>query len=475
MSKQRSAKPAPYMQTVVIDGEKVRRQRTNELGELGWRLRPYDARTGTQPEQRYYGTYEDAVRELNKLTVEHTTAVTAPVAHARSRTLGDWAPSWLKSYAWKIPPSSNGSYRGSRRKYSTWAKASYITTGYLLPALGENRRLATITHDLLVDTIGGLTTEKDRPLADSSKATVAAVARAMFRDAVTAGVMTTNPAANMPTTWGEGTTSRTALIPSILEVEKLAAAMDETWPLPRWASDLYGASGEGRGDIVRGLAYTGCRYAEFAALPATMVHPKTRVLSVLSTATESGGRRQYHAEEGKTLAATRHLAIVNQAMDPLRRMNAVRKRGLALEPEREARRQARGVTRAPSLRLEERWTLLMSGEQGGFQSYGHWRKRLKVAQAACGVDYDAHDLRHVCASILYAAGESESVIAEQMGHADPAVTRRVYRHMFLVDRREVARRVELKIAAITEAEMQAAEDAAAVPDLAEADPDDDWL
>ncbi len=67
-----------------------------------------------------------------------------------------------------------------------------------------------------------------------------------------------------------------------------------------------------------------------------------------------------------------------------------------------------------------------------------------------------------------------------MGHEDERTTRRIYRHLFAVDHTEVARRVSAKIAAITEAERAAAEDAAADEEgaagatLAVA-PDDDWL
>ena len=148
------------------------------------------------------------------------------------------------------------------------------------------------------------------------------------------------------------------------------------------------------------------------------------MLAVRDTVTESGGRRVHKQGVGKTLAAMRHLAIVDQALPGIRRLEAVRVRGLALEPEREARREARVAAgkpnkRGPNRPLADRWLLLASGEQGGFMSYGAWRKRLAVAQAASGVSYAAHDLRHVAVSILYAVGESEDAIAEQVGHRTP--------------------------------------------------------
>ena len=89
--------------------------------------------------------------------------------------------------------------------------------------------------------------------------------------------------------------------------------------------------------------------------------------------------------------------------------------------------------------------------------------------------YDAHDLRHVAASILYASGEGVREIREQIGHASERTTESVYRHMFKVDRTEMARRVSAKQAALTAAEIAAAEAAAAAEgaptfkDLGEAD------
>jgi integrase len=40
-----------------------------------------------------------------------------------------------------------------------------------------------------------------------------------------------------------------------------------------------------------------------------------------------------------------------------------------------------------------------------------------------------HDLRHLHATTLLLAGVSVHVVAARLGHADPAVTRRVYSHV----------------------------------------------
>ncbi|WP_203685255.1 tyrosine-type recombinase/integrase, partial [Actinoplanes siamensis] len=251
---------------------------------------------------------------------------------------------------------------------------------------------------------------------------------------------------------------------SIGRMETLAAALDEVWPLPRWASDLTGPNGEGRGDILRFAAFTGMRWEEFVALDDESVLLEEETILMHDTATESGGRREIRRvrdgdKPGKSRAATRSLAIVEQVIPVIRRLRAVRQRGLTLEPEREQRRQARGVKRPPNMPLEERWTLLIPGETGGYMSYGHFRKKLEMAHKRSGVDYTAHELRHIAASILISSGASDYQIQQQMGHASVAVTRKVYGHLFKIDRTELARRVSERIETLTEAELAEAEKA----------------
>jgi integrase len=41
-----------------------------------------------------------------------------------------------------------------------------------------------------------------------------------------------------------------------------------------------------------------------------------------------------------------------------------------------------------------------------------------------------HDLRHTCASLLIAQGQSDVFVARQLGHASPSITRDVYSHLF---------------------------------------------
>jgi integrase len=57
-----------------------------------------------------------------------------------------------------------------------------------------------------------------------------------------------------------------------------------------------------------------------------------------------------------------------------------------------------------------------------------------------------HDLRHTYASILIDQGHPETFICEQMGHANPAITRRIYGHLFDRDKRREDARSKLEAA-----------------------------
>jgi integrase len=98
--------------------------------------------------------------------------------------------------------------------------------------------------------------------------------------------------------------------------------------------------------------------------------------------------------------------------------------------------------------------LIFTAEQGGLVWRSNFnRKEWKPALAAAGLiaeadddgnyesarEHGMHALRHFYASALLDAGENIKAVSEYMGHADPAVTLRVYAHL-MPDSRERARR-----------------------------------
>jgi integrase len=69
-----------------------------------------------------------------------------------------------------------------------------------------------------------------------------------------------------------------------------------------------------------------------------------------------------------------------------------------------------------------------------------WRRYLKLAHGYTAahkdgiVKYTAHELRHVCASLLIASGASDMQVTNQMGHSKIETTKNIYGHLFAQDR-----------------------------------------
>jgi integrase len=61
-----------------------------------------------------------------------------------------------------------------------------------------------------------------------------------------------------------------------------------------------------------------------------------------------------------------------------------------------------------------------------------WHRYLKVAHC-----YTAHELRHVCASLLIASGASDVQVAHLMGHTKIETTKNIYGHLFAQDRARI--------------------------------------
>jgi len=138
------------------------------------------------------------------------------------------------------------------------------------------------------------------------------------------------------------------------------------------------------------------------------------------TASESGGRRDIR-DDLKTRAAERTVMIPTIAMPAVRRL---------------ADRGAPGRDRSDG-RLYGR---LISGDCGGYLGYATWRKYLGLAHGYTAahpdgiVIYTAHELRHVCASLLIASGASDVQVAHQMGHSKIETTKNIYGHLLAQDR-----------------------------------------
>jgi len=72
-----------------------------------------------------------------------------------------------------------------------------------------------------------------------------------------------------------------------------------------------------------------------------------------------------------------------------------------------------------------------------------WRRYLRLAQGFTAADrdgivkYTAHELRHVCASLMIPSGATDMQVVYQMGNSKVETTKNIYGHLFAQDRADV--------------------------------------
>jgi integrase len=296
---------------------------------------------------------------------------------------------------------------GSPRPMSSLAKERTCLNVYIIPVLG-NAWIGDLDLPELNATVRNLTLQDGTPASGSTKNTVACVLRRLFAWAREERIIPSNPALELRTGWG-GSVRRRVIIPSIPQVLRLAAALDHFKP--------------GLGDVAMVLAFTGLRWEEAVAVPIDNVSLGSQSMIVERTASESGGRRDVR-EDMKTRAAVRTVMIPDIAMPAVRRL---------------AESGAPGRERTNG----QLFGRLINGDRGGYLGYAMWRRYLKLAQGYTAahhdgiVSYTAHELRHVCASLLIASGASDVQVAHQMGHSKVETTKNIYGHLFAWDRAAV--------------------------------------
>jgi integrase len=338
---------------------------------------------GLDAAQKLLADFNETKRRPGRLQAEHT-------------RFADVSARYLVAYRVKRD--------GTPRPKSSLAKERTCLNVYILPALG-NAWMGDLDLPELNATIRHLTLEDGSPASGSTKSTVASVLRRLFAWAREERIIPVNPALELRTGWG-GSMRRRALIPSIPQVLRLAEALDKFKP--------------GLGDVAMVLAFTGLRWEEAVAVPAANVDLESQAMMIDRTASESGGRRDVR-EEMKTRAAERVAMIPDIAMPSVRRL---------LERGEAGRERSEG----------QLYARLINGDRGGYLGYATWRKYLRLAQGFTAahqdgaVTYTAHELRHVCASLLIASGASDIQVANQMGHSRIETTKNIYGHLFAQDR-----------------------------------------
>jgi integrase len=300
---------------------------------------------------------------------------------------------------------------GTPRPKSSLSKERTFLNVYLIPVLG-NAWIGDLDLPELNDAIRGMTLKDGTPASGSTKSTAASVLRRLFAWAREERIIPSNPALELRTGWG-GSVRRRVLIPSIPQVIRLAEALDHFKP--------------GLGDVAIVLAFTGLRWEEAVAVPAENVDLEGQCMTVDRTASESGGRRDVR-EDMKSRAAVRLVMIPDIALPSMRRL---------LERGATGREQSDG----------QLYSRLINGDRGGFLGYATWRKYLSLAHGFTAahkdglVTYTAHELRHVCASLMIASGATDMQVANQMGHSKIETTKNIYGHLFAQDRTSILRAI----------------------------------
>jgi integrase len=221
------------------------------------------------------------------------------------------------------------------------------------------------------------------------------------------------------------------------------------------------------------FATLGLRWFELAAVPLTNVDVTSRRLLVDRVAVGRTRREVrifgVNTATGKTHAAARTVVIPEIAVLSVERLVQLADTGRTrptkshhmspvepIRPDIATGDRTRGEAdlldawRSDYLAWfkQARWNRLVNGQRGGFLNYIVWKRALDTGRVTSGVDYTAHALRHVAASVLIASGADEFLVAKQIGHTNPAFIRRVYAHLFEKSRDDLKNALDAEYASL---------------------------
>lgn len=313
---------------------------------------------------------------------------------ARNRiTVAAYLTEWLAAHEVEVKPKTHEDYRS-------------LIDNHVTPRIGrmpiQSVRPATLSG--LYATLLREGGKGGRPLSARTVTYVHAVLRKAFNDAVlTDQIIATNPAAR-------------AKRP---RVDATAGVVDRVWTAAQLRTFLDAASSDRLHALLHVAAYTGARRGELLYLRWTDVDldGDNPAVVIRGTVSVVGGKRV----EGTTKSGrVRVVGLDRATVDVLR---AWRQRQ---DDEREFA--------ASSWLGDGRVFLTELGRQlPPHRAAETMRRVIDAHNAAGGVPHlpviRFHDLRHTHATLLLRAGVPVHVVAARLGHADPAITLRVYAHV----------------------------------------------
>jgi len=317
-------------------------------------------------------------------------------------TLGQYLIQWLDSHALEVKPSTHSGYE-------------YLLTNYVMPRLGKTR-LQALRPTALSDLYRTLLAEGGqggRPLSVRTVQLVHAALRKALGDAVrTDQLLPSNPA------------ERAKRPRSVRD-----HVAEGVWSAAQLRTFLDLASSHRLFAFYRLAAYTGARRGELLNLrwaDVTLDGP-SRIRIRGTVGLVAGGARY----EGTTKSGHERVVGIDPATAQVIREHLARQEvdrataaGSWVEGDDWMFRKEIGSPVHPST-----VTALMRSMLAGYNER-HPQARLPVVRL--------HDLRHTHATLLLRAGVPVHVVASRLGHADPAITLRVYAHVLGDQAAEVA-------------------------------------
>lgn len=339
-----------------------------------WEVRAFTGRGADGSPTQVSRTVRGTKKEALRVAAELTVA---PSGRAAGRSVADVLEAWV------------------RKHDATWAPAS---------RRDQLSRVARINGDRVARlSVARLTIEdverwharlRDHGLADVSIRNIHGVLRAALTQAVRWGWVTRNVASLAE-----------------LDSRKVAPRGVMSAAEVRSAIDSGDAIGSEVGLMLRLAAVTGARRAELAALQWRDV--ADGVLTI-DSAIETDRR------SGRTVLSDAPTKTANQ-------------RRVSLDPSTLA------VVARERVELESfgPWMFTIGETPPNPDRIGYW---WRLARDKAGLDarWRLHDLRHWSASVAIAAGHDVKTVADRLGHANAAMTLRVYAHAFAKSDRAVA-------------------------------------
>jgi len=326
-----------------------------------------DPETGKRQRRTIYGRSK---KEVEQRLGDLKARTGAELARKRTPTLREFVNGWLER---EVKPN---------RRAETYKSYSGIASRHVLPVLGSMRVNMVAPADIV--RVLGIVNERTGPSMAGKARTLL---HRVFRRAVALELTERNPVA-------------------AVEAPRAPKHEMQFFTATQLAKLFEAAKGDRFEALAVLLATAGLRIGEALALTWADVNLHERTVRVTKQAQEAAGAPQI--VEPKTAAGRRSVALSAIAVAALRR--------------RVKLAQREGFAEGSDLVFPSRVGTV--AQKTNVHKY-FWRPLLIKAELP---HIRMHDLRHSSATLSLAAGTNAKVVADRLGHTNPAFTMRQYQH-----------------------------------------------